>query len=58
MPATKTWNFTITPPDGTVETRQGLSQDEAFALIRDLMYGRVPAGTRTEADAPVLAQAA
>jgi len=65
MPA-KTWDFTITPPDGSVTTRSGLSQDEAISLIRDLMYGRVPAGiapagiaaVETEADAPVLAHAA
>lgn len=64
MPA-KTWDFTITPPDGSVTTRSGLSQDEAISLIRDLMYGRVPAGiaaagiaAETEADAPVLAHAA
>jgi hypothetical protein len=60
MPA-KTWNFTFTPPDGSVTTRTGVPHEEAIALIGDLMYGRIPAPTTTvehEAEAPVLAHAA
>jgi hypothetical protein len=55
---TKTWDFKITPPDAPATTRTGVPQDEAIALIRDLMYGRVPAAVETEADAPALAHAA
>ncbi len=53
---TKTWNFTLTPPDGPVTTREGLSHDEAIALVRELMYGRVE--IEAGAETPELARAA
>jgi hypothetical protein len=58
---TKTWDFKITPPDGTVTTRTGLSQAEAMALIGELMHGRAPVervGAGAETGEPVVAQAA
>ena len=57
----KTWDFKITPPDGPVTTRTGLSQAEAISLIGQLMNGRLPVervAAEVEAGEPVLAHAA
>jgi hypothetical protein len=47
-----TWKLTLTPPEGPITQKTGLTHDETLVALADLMYGRFDDVAETPAEAP------
>ena len=45
-----TWKLTLTPPDGPVTEKTGLTQEQALVALTDLVYGTTEDFAPAQAD--------
>ena len=47
-----TWKLKLTPPEGPVTEKTGLTEEQALVALADLMYGRTADFAADDAAAP------